>query len=350
MKRVLVMCSILVSLDSYCQLLTYETSAQALISSSFLGQAYEVFNVEYTGYSLAKGQFNATATNLGLTEGVVLTTGTILDSVSFGNHNGPFAPNNNSSAGLDNNMMGNAMLTSIANSDTYNASVLEFDFIPSVDFISLKYVFGSDEYPEFVGAGFNDVFAFFIFGPGFGGIFNMATVPGTSNMPVTIDNVNDTTNSAFYVNNGDGNQSPQNGSDFYIQYDGFTTGLVASSDLLIGETYHLVIAIADVADGAYDSGLFIEKCGTCVYHVSLDKKDVIQMSIYPNPSQGFVYVDFVNSFKGELTVYDVVGNIIRTISIQSKHTAIDVHNLNNGVYYFTFSDGNNIQFEKVVID
>ena len=99
---------------------------------------------------------------------------------------------------------------------------------------------------------------FFISGPGFGGNFNMATIPGTSGTPVTIDNVNDGSNSSYYVNNGDGSQSPQDGSDFYIQYDGFTTVIEAVAKVSCGETYHLKVAIADVGDGAYDSGIFLE--------------------------------------------------------------------------------------------
>ena len=43
-----------------------------------------------------------------------------------------------------------------------------------------------------------------------------------------------------------------------IQYDGFTTVLTAEADIVCNETYHLIIAIADVGDGIYDSGVFLE--------------------------------------------------------------------------------------------
>jgi len=224
-----------------------------LVENVLVGGGVDITNVVYTGDANAIGSFNAVNTNLGLNSGIVLTTGTVLAG-----DDGPHGPNNTGSSGTDNNQPGYSLLTSIANEDTENAAILEFDFIPQSDTIRFKYVFGSEEYPEFVDAGFNDVFAFFISGPGFGGSYNMATIPGTPGTPVTIDNVNDGSNSAFYVNNGDGSQSPQDGSDFYIQYDGFTSVIEAVAKVSCGETYHLKVAIADVGDGAYDSGIFLE--------------------------------------------------------------------------------------------
>ncbi len=343
MKSFFIICVVFSSLVTNAQLITYEASPNALINSNFLGQAYEISNVQYSGYGSAKGQFIGTSSNLGLTDGIVLTTGTVL-----GNENGPIGPNNSGSAGLDNNMVGYAPLTAIANEDTQNAAVLEFDFIPSIDSISLKYVFGSDEYPEFVNSGYNDVFGFFISGPGIAGTVNIAIVPGSLNTPITTDNVNDSVNSVFYVNNGDGTQAPQNGSDVYLQYDGFTTGLVAYTDLVIGESYHLVIAIADVSDGTYDSGLFIEKCVTCIYEVGLKENNINNVLVYPNPCKGFVNI--LNDYNGELIVYDVIGDVIKIFDIQSGHTVVDVNDLINGVYYFAFSNGISNKFEKIVIN
>jgi hypothetical protein len=64
------------------------------------------------------------------------------------------------------NLPGDNNLDNVSSADTYDATVLEFDFVPATDNISFNYVFGSEEYLEFVNAGYNDVFAFFISGPG----------------------------------------------------------------------------------------------------------------------------------------------------------------------------------------
>ncbi|MFT4600749.1 MAG: gliding motility-associated-like protein [Arenicella sp.] len=251
---------------SYAQLSTStaQTPTQ-LVESVLVGNGVAVSNVSYTGHAEAIGSFNGSSTNLGLNSGIVLTTGTVLNSGGIlGGAQGPHGPNDESSAGVDNNEPGYAALTALAGADTYNAAILEFDFIPQADTVSFRYVFGSEEYPEYVDGGFNDAFAFFISGPGFGGTYNMATIPGGGGV-VSIDNINNgpanagpCQNCAHYVNNGTGNSAPNNGSEFYIQYDGFTQVMEAIAEVQCGETYHLVISIADAGDGAYDSGIFLE--------------------------------------------------------------------------------------------
>lgn len=233
-------------------------SPTQLVQNVLVGTGVLVTNVSYTGAPDAIGSFNGASTNLGLGTGIVLTTGTVLNtSGPLGGPDGPHGPNGVGNGGVDNGTAGYGPLTNIAGDNTFNATVLEFDFVPVSDSVTFKYVFGSEEYPEFVNAGFNDVFAFFISGPGFGGTYNMATIPG-SGVPVTIDNVNATTNSSYFINNGDGTTAPQNSNPFYIQYDGFTVVIEASAQVQCGETYHLQIAIADVGDGAFDSGIFLE--------------------------------------------------------------------------------------------
>lgn len=248
------------------QLVTTPQSAASLVQNTLLGPGVTVSNINYSGSAAAIGRFTANGTNLGINSGVVLTTGTIAN-----NGSGPQGPNNSSNSGIDNNSPGFGALTSQAGAATFNAAILEFDFIPYSDTVRFKYVFGSEEYPEYVCSQFNDAFAFFISGPGIpGGTQNMAKLP--SGATVTINNVNGgnpgntgsgvgacgASNSAYYVNNGNGTQAPYNGSSSYIQYDGFTKVLEAVSKVQCGQTYHLIIAIADAGDGIFDSGIFLE--------------------------------------------------------------------------------------------
>jgi len=226
--------------------------------------------VQFSGSLQSVGVFNGTATNIGLEHGIVLTTGTV-----FNNGSGPHGPNNQAAAGMDNNASGSAILSAYGGGlNTINASIIEFDIIPSIDSIGFKYVFGSDEYPEYAppnNTSFNDIFAFFISGPGIVGNQNIALLPGGGS--VSINNVNTITNSAFYTNNGNGNLSPQNSSPVYIQYDGFTKPLVAyKTGLIVGSTYHIIIGITDVQDAIFDSGIFIERCSTCTFTLSLDEE------------------------------------------------------------------------------
>lgn len=241
---------------SRAQLITNNSlNPQGLVQNILLGNGVTVSNVTYNGSPVSIAQFTAANTTLGINSGIVMTTGTTLP-----NGDGPQGPNDASGAGVDNNMGGfNLLSQAIQGTQTYNAAILEFDFIPYADTIRFKYVFGSDEYPEFAppnNTTYNDVFGFFISGPGITGFQNIAKLPNGA--VVSINNVNTITNSFYFVNNGDGNTAPYNQSPQYIQYDGFTKVLEAVSQVQCGQTYHLILAIADVGDGQWDSGIFLE--------------------------------------------------------------------------------------------
>lgn len=245
---------IFISLQGNAQLVTTGgMTPNALVQNVLIGPGVQVSNVFYSGSAGAIGRFNSTNANVGIDEGIVITTGTISPG-----GNGPHGPNNQSNAGIDNGAGGYPPLSNLGGAPTFNAAILEFDFIPFSDTVRFEYVFGSEEYPEYVGSQFNDVFAFFITGPGLNAAGeNMAIIPGTG-QAVAINNVNAGLNSQFFVNNGDGTQAPFNGSATYIQYDGFTVPLQAVSRVQCGETYHLIIAIADVGDEIFDSGIFLK--------------------------------------------------------------------------------------------
>jgi gliding motility-associated-like protein len=241
----------------FSQLITNTgTSPSALVQNVLLGPGVTVSNIMYNGSPSSIGSFTATGTNLGINQGIVMTTGTVLN-----NGSGPQGPNNQAGAGIDNGAGGSGLLTNLINGvQTYNAAIMEFDFIPYSDTVEFKYVFGSDEYPEFAppnNSGYNDVFGFFISGPGIAGIQNIAKLPNNGSI-VSINNVNAITNSTYYNFNGDGNTAPYNSNPFYIQYDGFTDVLTAVSKVQCGQTYHLILAVADVGDGQWDSGIFLE--------------------------------------------------------------------------------------------
>lgn len=233
-------------------------SPNQLVQNVLLGPGVDVSNIFYAGPSGAIGTFNAANTTLGIDEGIIMTTGTIAN-----NADGPHGPNDQPSAGFDNGGGGYSQLTNLVGTSTFNATILEFDFIPYSDTVKFEYVFASEEYPEYVGSDFNDVFAFFISGPGISGTKNMALIPGTT-QAVAINNVNNgpgnsgpCKNCAYYNNNGNGSNSPYNSSPQYVQYDGFTTPMKAVSKVQCGERYHLIIALADVGDEIYDSGIFL---------------------------------------------------------------------------------------------
>lgn len=229
-----------------------------LVENVLLGDGVTVSNITYQGNSLAIGDFNGVNSNVGLSQGIILSTGTVLDGLRNGLKNGPVGPNNNGGASTNHGGFGDNALSDLVNgTQTFDAAVLEFDFIPQGDTVRFEYVFASEEYLEYVGAASNDVFAFFISGPSIVGEKNIALIPGTA-QPVSINNVNAGNNNAYFIYNGNGNSEPQKSDETVINYDGFTVPLTAVSAVTPCQTYHLKIAIADVSDEAFDSGVFLQ--------------------------------------------------------------------------------------------
>jgi hypothetical protein len=260
-KTTLILLLLLSSITIQAQLIVNSNNTPAeLVQNVLLGNNVYISNVKFNG-SLINGTMlkdqatsfsNGATTNIGLNQGLLLSTGK--GQVAIG-------PNNSGSATQASSIInpGDSDLALITNGTIHNTASLEFDFVAQGDNISFNFVFGSEEYLEFVNSSFNDVFGFFISGPGISGPFqgnamNIALIPNTT-IPISIDTVNSNVNSAFYVNNGTGTTPLLNTT---IQFDGFTTVLPANAAIQCGETYHIKLAIANVGDNAFDSAVFLQ--------------------------------------------------------------------------------------------
>lgn len=223
--------------EMFSQITTIPVSDAQQLVGAMVGKGFAVSNAKLVCATKASGTFSSVSSNINLGKGILLTTGSI-DSVGY---------SSDILLGNDNFTSGDSLLSSTINSSTYDACNLEFDVIPSCEELKFKYVFASEEYPDFVGF-MNDAFGFFISGPGINGTVNIAKLPN-SNIPVTINNINDFTNSQYYVPNYNGTK---------VSYGGFTLPLTASIKVIPCNSYHLKIVIADAEDADFDSGVFIE--------------------------------------------------------------------------------------------
>ncbi len=239
---------------------------EKLMKKYFLGEGVDIINISYFGSSNpfypSIGYFDGSGSNIGINFGILINTGAIWEAVGPNRYydvsNPYFA-----------NRIGDRDLTRIIRTETYDATSIVIDFKPVNRKMEFKYVFGSDEYEEFVCSEFNDAFAFLVSGPGIDGVINIARVPDSDDI-VSINTINngchnarrDSTdwcgilpvpcypmNSSYYINNEFGQT---------IEYDGFTQVLTAKIDSLTpGETYRMKIVIADASDGLYNSGVFL---------------------------------------------------------------------------------------------
>ena len=238
-----------------------------LVEKILLGQGVWVGNIAYQGPSFSIASFNDSSETLGIGKGIIISSGNVFYSKG---------PNRSTFKGWASGTLGDEDLDQLTAGVTFDAAVLEFDFVTTSENLSFQYVFGSEEYQEYVGSQYNDVFAFFIDGPELNRV-NLARLPET-NIPITINNVNHKLNSGYYIDNdyknnlepfiwdernkkvvenklfGKKTKLPQ----YNTQFDGFTKVLTAKCKVIPGEIYRIKIAIADVADGILDSGVFLK--------------------------------------------------------------------------------------------
>lgn len=238
-------------------------TALALVQQ-LTGTGVTVLNPVLTCPGVANGifklQLNGT-TNLGIDTGIVLTSGR---AMTVGGQQGVNGAQTTAGPGWASG--GGTVepdLSSLVTQSLHDVCKLEFDFVPAGDSIKFDYVFASTEYQGFSCSIYNDVFGFFISGPGFTTTYNMAVIPGTD-IPIT---VNTTTGvpanpgplctqygpgspfSQYYVNNTGGTS---------ITYQGFTHIFTAKAGVSACDTYHLKLAISDCSDPSLDSGVFLK--------------------------------------------------------------------------------------------
>jgi gliding motility-associated-like protein len=234
-----------------------------LAVETLLGDGVDAFNVTFSGDPMQLGYLTGGAgTIFPLESGIVLAC----------------ADTENLEDDLGNDLFGTGIsgdqdLLDIANSvpgligQNFSVSAvndiatLEFDFTTAGDSLKFNYSFGSDEYLEWVNSSYNDVFAFFLSGPGIvgpyaapagfpDGAINIAFVPNSDPvLPITISSVNDQLNAGYYIDNF---------ANIDINQDGFTVSLTAEYQVQCGETYHIKLAIADGSDTALESIVVLE--------------------------------------------------------------------------------------------
>jgi gliding motility-associated-like protein len=141
--------------------------------------------------------------------------------------------------------------------NTFDATVLEFDFTPLTNNISFDYIFSSEQYlsnPNPNQCGFTDGFAFLIRPVTSTTYQNIALVPNTT-IPVSVNTIrgagticppsNPTYFDAF------------NGTNHPTTFNGQTKVLKAQSNVIAGQEYHIKLVIADQGNGLFDSAIFL---------------------------------------------------------------------------------------------
>ena len=213
-----------------------------------------VTNVSVYGGNFSSGQksygyFNANGSSFPFQEGIILSTGRII------NARGPndFLSDDGANMGwIGDQDLNYALLIS----NSVNATVLEFDFVPLGNQISFDYIFSSEEYHGSATCTYSDGFAFLLKQVGATDYQNLAVIPGTT-IPVKVTSVHPEilggcpAQNEKYFDAFNTDEHPTN-------FNGQTKVLTAKSAVIPGETYHIKLVIADEANYRYDSAIFLK--------------------------------------------------------------------------------------------
>lgn len=253
--------SLIINFSLFSQL-TVNTGQTALqyVMNNLIGSGVTVSNVTFTGGATQIGDFTDPTANIGFQGGIVLSSGAVTELVG--------TSANQTAGTIGTSGLSDASLLSVAQSVTTNPnaininqtqdlSALEFDFVAVSNVVSFNFVFGSDEYLTYVNTVFNDVFGFFVSGPGITGPYsspaafpngsiNLALVPNT-NLPITISTIHPGLNAQYYVPGGAGNA-----------LNGYTTPIPITFNVQCGETYHFKFAVADCQDNYLSTAVFLQ--------------------------------------------------------------------------------------------
>ena len=284
---------ILFFLASFGVFSSHVSNAQVAVSAAtadeavqyLLGPGVEFSNAQFTGDPIQLGYMTGAVNPFEIASGIILSTDGASDVQTDGGNGGFITTNNNNSPDLL--TVANSVPPLIGQGFTVgsvnNVAILEFDFVASGQSLSFEYIFGSDEYLTFVNSTYNDVFAFFLAGPGISGPFtapagfpdgsaNIAVVPDSDPaLPITISSVNNVLNQEYYYDN------PLQED---IALNGYTYTFVASSSLICGATYHIKLAIADGSDQSLKSVVVLEEG-------SFNISNQLIEPIVVNPAPGF---------------------------------------------------------------
>lgn len=231
-------------------LLTYGASSRALtitttgdpiaLASAIKaasGGAITITSASYAGAADAAGVYGDGP--LGISDGALLTSGAAQIALP---------PSDGPGSGRNNNLPGSALCDAlIPGFESYDATTLTltFDLAEGFDGISFQSIFGSEEYPEFVGSSFNDVYGVYLNG-------TQIAFDGNGD-PITI-------NGPFF-SGGAVVVAPAT----QTEYDGSTDILTTRAPLVGGTTGNVLqIVICDAGDAVLDSGVFFSNLNGCV--------------------------------------------------------------------------------------
>jgi len=259
------------------------------MAEAMFGDGIKIVSASYTGADAASGIYTgADQTMPGVApsdSGVILSTGSATDIT---NDSGDVNTINGTTT--DFGLAGDSDLDQMVGAKTHDAAVFEAQFVPQGDTLTMQVTFSSEEYLEYVNSGFNDAVGIWVNGE------KAQLTVGDGN--ITIDNINDVSNSNLYIDN------PSSADVLNTEMDGVTVRLTLKAPVKPGEINTIKIAIADTGDGAYDSNLMI--AGDSIQTSLIAGDDVVDLAGQKETTVDVLKNDS-SSVGGKLTITHING-------------------------------------------
>lgn len=308
--------------------LPINTGASATqMANAIFGDGVTVVSASYSGDNRSSGIYSngdaVSPTGTPGDTGVILSTGKAKD---FTNSSGQANQNTGTStntSGVNNDADFNA----IAGGNTYDASILDVDFIPTGDTMTMQFIISSEEYPEYWAA-YSDIVGVWVNG-------NYVPI-SVGNGDADVQNINSGNNN---------NQFLDNTNDAYnTEMDGLSITLTLTIPVNAGVVNSIRIGVADQGDSAYDTNLLIAGDSIQTTLVALDDTT----TMYASGTRTIDVLDNdINSTGGALTITHINGNAVvvgstvtlasgETVTLNADGTITVVGDADTGDVHFTY--------------
>lgn len=230
---------------------TLRDASIADLAAVLAGDGVSVVSAEASGADVQVASFSDVGVGTPLS-GLAVSSGSLVDADPSSEDDLDFTqsallgPNTSLTTTGDFGGPGDAALTELVGTTTYDAAVVTLEVVPVGPSLSLQYRLGSEEYAGWAEREYTDAAAIWVDGE-----VCSVLADGTR---VGVDSVNSASNAELYVANFDG-RTP--GTTYDTELNGFTTALTCTADVDPGAPVSVRVAVADTVDGQLDTTVLL---------------------------------------------------------------------------------------------
>ncbi|MBT3244912.1 MAG: T9SS type A sorting domain-containing protein [Bacteroidetes bacterium] len=116
---------------------------------------------------------------------------------------------------------------------------------------------------------------------------------------------------------------------------------------LVSTTY--ILSVKDAMNCLAQAEVVIQVETNSIYELEIFD----QLKLYPNPTEGVLFVDFAQLIEGgQAEIYSVIGQIVRQIRFAASSTGqytFNLSDLKTGLYYIRWSIGDHERLDKIIL-